>query len=63
MAKDYSDRPTVIIGFDSAAGELMGVTTDGFAAARLPALRIIVRDWAAGNEPDDNGDVYEDEEL
>lgn len=57
-----ANRPTIIVGFDPDEG-VFGVTLEGFDDVDTSQVRVIVRDWSKGNEPDENGDLYEDTEL
>ena len=63
--RTYSDEPTIIVGFDSDAGIVSTAHIEGIEAGEpMPQrFRVIVRDYARGNEPDENGNLYEDEEV
>jgi len=62
-APDYSDRPTVIVGYDPNDIGAMNVSLVGFPEDVAVLARIVLRDWSRGDTPDEDGDFYEDEEV
>jgi hypothetical protein len=65
MPKVYDDAPTIVVGFDSEAGIVNTAWVEGVQPGEpMPAtFRVMVRDYARGNEPDEHGDLYDDEEV
>jgi hypothetical protein len=61
-APDYSDRPTVIVGVANDYSS-PAVSLTGFPDDIMDMVRVVIRDWDAGSEPDEDGDMYEDEEV
>lgn len=57
---DYSDQPTIVVAI-AEGGEVIGAHVEGFA---IPdRVRLIVRDFSAGEEADEDGLIYDDREL
>jgi hypothetical protein len=58
---DYSDRPTLVIGYASGDQAVYGVEAEGFLIPE--GVRVVARDFSLGSEEDEEGTLYEDEIL